>query len=205
MEVCDSKVHASGECLELLYPVNCRYCCEWTVNRKKIKTPLGHGKGVTVTNCQCKQRCFITKILVWEQPKVSPYPAWHRKQCHWNRLDLYPRGLQRATWEKGIFSTPEINGTERFQYLGYSNWTICSPLSRGRGRPSYATSFCEVGFNPVSHLTHGHGSDFRAQPSRRPVVHGFRTHWYCLSQNFRKFTETSSCITFRKTSQKCYS
>ena len=30
----------------------------------------------------------------------------------------------------GILPTPEINDTEGFQCLGYSNWTICSPLSQ---------------------------------------------------------------------------
>ena len=31
--------------------------------------------------------------------------------------------------EKGIHTTSKLNETEGFQYLGHSNWTICSPLS----------------------------------------------------------------------------
>ena len=38
-------------------------------------TPSGNGKSVTVTNCHCKQSCFITKFLVWELPIVSLYPV----------------------------------------------------------------------------------------------------------------------------------
>ena len=53
-------------------------------------TPSGHGKSVTVTNCHCMRRCFITDFLVLELLKVSLYPVCHCKQCHCNRLGLYP-------------------------------------------------------------------------------------------------------------------
>ena len=34
-------------------------------------TPLGQGKSVTLSNCHCKQRSFITKPINWDMGKVS--------------------------------------------------------------------------------------------------------------------------------------
>ena len=73
---------------------------------------LDHLKPVKLLMCQNISR-FLTFIL------GAP-------------ISYYPRERKRGSsmgwkWEKGIH--PKVNETQGFQYLGYSNWTICSLLS----------------------------------------------------------------------------
>ena len=48
--------------------------------------------------------------------------------------------------ERGILPTSKLNETEGFQYLGHSNWTICSPLSHFCFQifPSFPPSYWEA-------------------------------------------------------------